>query len=49
MILDIGGQSIERNGAIDEAGTVVWNGPLGAFETKPFDAGTTEIAKYVAR
>jgi phosphoglycerate kinase len=49
MILDIGGQSIERiKSAIDEAGTVVWNGPLGAFETKPFDAGTTEIARHVA-
>ncbi len=49
MILDIGGQSIERiKGAIDEAATLVWNGPLGAFETRPFDAGTTEIARYVA-
>jgi phosphoglycerate kinase len=49
MILDLGRQSIERiKGAIDEAATVVWNGPLGAFETKPFDAGTTAIAKYVA-
>ena len=49
MILDIGSQSIDRiKGAIDEAATLVWNGPLGAFETKPFDAGTTEIAKYVA-
>jgi len=49
MILDIGRQSRERiKGAIDEAGTVVWNGPLGAFETTPFDEGTTEIAKYVA-
>jgi phosphoglycerate kinase len=49
MILDIGGQSIDRiKSAIDEAGTVVWNGPLGAFETKPFDAGTTEIARHVA-
>jgi len=49
MILDLGRQSIERiKGAIDEASTVVWNGPLGAFETKPFDAGTTAIAKHVA-
>ena len=49
MILDVGGQSIERiKGAIDEAATLVWNGPLGAFETKPFDAGTTEIARHVA-
>jgi phosphoglycerate kinase len=49
MILDVGPQSIERiKGAIDEAGTLVWNGPLGAFETPPFDAGTVEIAKHVA-
>lgn len=49
MILDIGPQSIERiKGAIDEAATLVWNGPLGAFETTPFDAGTNEIARYVA-
>ena len=49
MILDVGPQSIERiKGAIDEAATLVWNGPLGAFETHPFDAGTNEIARYVA-
>jgi phosphoglycerate kinase len=49
MILDVGRQSRERiKGAIDEASTLVWNGPLGAFETVPFDEGTTEIAKYVA-
>jgi phosphoglycerate kinase len=49
MILDLGRQSRERiKGAIDEAATVVWNGPLGAFETKPFDEGTTEIARHVA-
>jgi phosphoglycerate kinase len=49
MILDVGPQSVERiKGAIDEAGTLVWNGPLGAFETPPFDAATTEVARYVA-
>jgi phosphoglycerate kinase len=49
MILDIGRQSRERiKGAIDEAATLVWNGPLGAFETVPFDEGTTEIATFVA-
>ncbi len=49
MILDIGPGSIERvKAAIDEAKTVVWNGPLGAFEMTPFDQGTVEIAKYVA-
>lgn len=50
MILDVGPGSIERvKGAIDEAKTVVWNGPLGAFEMQPFDHGTVEIAKYVAQ
>ncbi len=49
MILDIGPASIERiKGAIDEAKTIIWNGPLGAFEYEPFDAGTIEIAKHVA-
>ena len=49
MILDVGPGSIERiKGAIDEAKTVVWNGPLGAFELTPFDQGTVEIARYVA-
>jgi phosphoglycerate kinase len=49
MILDVGPSSIERiKGAIDEAGTLIWNGPLGAFEMPPFDAGTTEVAHYVA-
>ena len=49
MILDVGPLSRDRiKAAIDEAATLVWNGPLGAFETVPFDAGTSEIAKYVA-
>ena len=49
MILDIGENSIERiNGAIDDAATIVWNGPLGAFETQPFDQGTVAVAKRVA-
>ena len=49
MILDIGGQSIERiKGAIDDAATLVWNGPLGAFELHPFEQATAEIAKYAA-
>ncbi len=49
MILDVGPQSIERiKGAIDEAETVVWNGPLGAFEIHPFDKGTVAAAKHAA-
>ena len=49
MILDCGPGSIERiKGAIDDAKTVVWNGPLGAFEMTPFDEATVDVAKYVA-
>jgi len=49
MILDIGPMSIQRiKAAIDDAGTLLWNGPLGAFELSPFDQGTVEIAQYAA-
>jgi phosphoglycerate kinase len=49
MVLDVASQSIERiKGAIDDAATLVWNGPLGAFEMTPFDAGTVEVARYAA-
>ena len=49
MVLDVGPQSMERiKGAIDEAATLVWNGPLGAFEMPPFDQGTVTIARYAA-
>jgi phosphoglycerate kinase len=34
--------------AIASAKTVVWNGPMGVFETPPFDRGTLEVAKAVA-
>lgn len=50
MILDVGPQSVERiKGAVDDAATLVWNGPLGAFELEPFDAGTVAVARHVAR
>src|SRR5205814_4936557 len=49
MILDVGPQSIERiKGALDDAATLVWNGPLGAFEVSPFDKGTAAAAKHAA-
>jgi phosphoglycerate kinase len=49
MILDVGPQSIVRiNAAIDDAATLVWNGPLGAFEMTPFDRGTMVAAKHAA-
>jgi phosphoglycerate kinase len=50
MILDVGPQSIERiHAAIDDAATLVWNGPVGAFELAPFDRGTVVAAKYAAQ
>src|SRR6202166_3162502 len=49
MILDVGPQSIERIvAAIDDAATLVWNGPLGAFELPPFDRGTVVAARHTA-
>ena len=50
MILDVGPQSIERiHAAIDDAATLVWNGPVGAFEIAPFDRGTVVAAKHAAK
>ncbi len=49
MVLDIGPGSAEQiSGMIETFRTLVWNGPLGAFEIPPFDAGTTAVAKRVA-
>ncbi len=49
MILDLGPLSIERvNRAIDDARTLLWNGPLGAFELQPFDRGTVAAARHAA-
>jgi phosphoglycerate kinase len=50
MILDVGGLSVERiSAAIDDAATLVWNGPLGAFELEPFDRGTVAAARHAAK
>ena len=49
MILDAGPKSVaEIDAAIDTAKTLVWNGPLGAFELPPFDVATVAAAKYAA-
>ena len=49
MILDVGPQTTDRIAvALDEARTLVWNGPIGAFETPPFDQATMAVAKKVA-
>lgn len=47
--LDIGVETIEIfNKALEGAKTIVWNGPMGMFEEKPFDEGTVALAKAVA-
>ena len=49
MILDIGPESIANLEArLKKCRTVVWNGPLGAFEVKPFDVGTNRVAAATA-
>jgi phosphoglycerate kinase len=48
--LDIGPATAERYAAqIAEAGSVFWNGPMGAFELAPFAAGTRRVAEAVAQ
>jgi phosphoglycerate kinase len=49
MILDVGPATVAQLvGKLSGVKTLVWNGPLGAFETPPFDAATTAFAKAVA-
>lgn len=49
MILDVGPKTVETiNQWIDRAATLVWNGPLGAFEIAPFDRATVAAAKHAA-
>jgi phosphoglycerate kinase len=50
MILDIGPQSVvDFSDRIRAAKTLLWNGPVGAFETPPFGAGTFALAKLAAQ
>ncbi|MCO6418567.1 phosphoglycerate kinase [Siccirubricoccus sp. KC 17139] len=49
MALDVGPETVEAIAArLRQAATLVWNGPLGAFELPPFDAATVEVAATVA-
>ena len=49
MILDVGTDTIARiNATFDAARTIVWNGPLGAFELVPFDQATVACARHAA-
>ncbi len=49
MILDVGPAAVEALGdVLKNCRTLVWNGPLGAFETPPFDSATVALAKTAA-
>jgi phosphoglycerate kinase len=49
MGLDIGPETAKAYAAeIAASKTIIWNGPMGVFEKKPFDAGTVAVAKAVA-
>lgn len=50
MILDAGPETVSALAdAIDASQTLIWNGPLGAFELVPFDTATVEAARYAAK
>jgi phosphoglycerate kinase len=50
LILDIGPDTSDRLGAmLQEAGTILWNGPVGVFEFDQFGEGTKAIAEAIAR
>ena len=48
-LLDVGEKTIAAiNAKLDECKTIVWNGPLGVFEMKPFDNATNKVAQHAA-
>ncbi len=49
MVLDLGPESVRRiQSRLGEVRTLLWNGPLGAFEVPPFERATVEVARTVA-
>jgi len=49
MMLDVGPKTVAfLSVKLQEAKTLVWNGPMGAFEIHPFDSGTNAVARLVA-
>ncbi|MEJ2762311.1 MAG: phosphoglycerate kinase, partial [Gammaproteobacteria bacterium] len=50
LIMDVGPDTASRYGEIlDNAATIIWNGPVGVFEFPPFSHGTRALAEAVAR
>ena len=50
MMLDIGPKAIDSyQQALKKVRTVLWNGPMGAFEVRPFDTATVNLAQMVAK
>ncbi|MDE2318069.1 MAG: phosphoglycerate kinase [Rhodospirillales bacterium] len=50
MALDVGPATVDAFiSRLPEIKTIIWNGPLGAFETKPFDASTNTLAQAIAQ
>ena len=49
-IFDVGEETVrEISAVLNDCATVVWNGPLGAFETAPFEKGTFALARFLAK
>ena len=48
--MDIGPKTVKKfENALKGAKTILWNGPVGYFEFKPFSKGTSRLAKFIAR
>ena len=50
MVLDVGPESVDLYAEeLEGCATLIWNGPLGAFETPPFETATMELARFAAK